>query len=45
MVPEIQPGWGEAVLETEGQYPTLLTPTGPILSQLLGSQGIVVTPF
>lgn len=36
--------WG-AMLESEGEYPTLWTPRGPVFSKLLGSQGIVVTPF
>lgn len=36
--------WG-ATLESEGRYPTLLTPGGTVFSELLGSQGIVVTPF
>lgn len=34
--------WG-AMLESEGEYPTLFTPGGPVFSKLLGSQGIVVT--
>jgi len=36
--------WG-ATLESEGRYSTLFTPGGPVFSALLGSQGIVVTPF